>query len=427
VGTSPNGSRNGRKFDVLVWGATGFTGHLVAEFLTRTYGVDRGLSWALGGRNRAKLEEVRARLAVIDPAASTLPLVVGDSGDRSSLDRIVRETRVVITTVGPYALHGAQLVAACVEAATDYVDLAGEPPFIRDMIDRHHARARETGARIVHSCGYDSIPSDLGTLVAQETMRSRRGVPCAEVKCFAGETRGGLSGGTLSSMLNMVEAASHDARVRRVLANPYSLDPDRGERGPDKADQMGVRWDADLGRWTGPFVMAAINTRIVRRSNALLGYAYGRDFRYREAQSTREGAKGLLGAAAWSVGTVGVFGAMTIGSVRKLVAKSALVQSGTGPSPEAREAGFFVTRLVGTAAGDAPAKVFVTVKGKGDPGYSATARMLSESAVCLVRDREAIAPGGGVLTPASCMGMKLVERLGHVAISFVAAPDRAVS
>jgi short subunit dehydrogenase-like uncharacterized protein len=274
----------------------------------------------------------------------------------------------------------------------------------------------------VHCCGYDSIPSDLGTLVAHETMRARHGVPCAEVKCFAGESRGGVSGGTVASMLNMMDAATHDRRVRRLLADPYSLDPDRGERGPDKGDPLGVHWDPDIGRWSGPFVMAAINSRVVRRSNALLGYAYGRDFKYREAQSTRKGPAGLVTAAVLSAGTAGAFGVMALAPVRKWVGRSLLPQPGSGPSPETREAGFFVHRLVGIGPGDAPAKVIVTVKGKGDPGYAATARMLSESAVCLVRDRDSIAPGGGVLTPASCMGRRLVERLGQVAITFVASP-----
>src|SRR6185312_12109428 len=213
---------------------------------------------------------------------------------------------VVISTVGPYAIHGAELVAACADAGTAYCDLTGEPQFVRDMIERHDVRARETGARIVHSCGYDSIPSDLGTLVVTRAMAERGGGRCVEVKCFAGEQRGGISGGTIASMLHIAETARRDKRVRRALTDPYSLVPGaakRGEKGPDGLDQMGVRFDRDLGRWTGPFVMASINARIVRRSNALLDYAYGRDFHYREAMSAGRGARGFVTAAAVSAGT----------------------------------------------------------------------------------------------------------------------------
>jgi short subunit dehydrogenase-like uncharacterized protein len=415
VSAAPNPPQS-RKLDVLVWGATGFTGHLVAEYLTRTYGVGRGLAWGLGGRNRAKLEKVRASLAGIDPAAAGLPLLLGDSADRASLDALARETRVVLTTVGPYALHGAPLVAACVEAATDYCDLTGEPPFIREMIDRHHARAQETGARIVHCCGFDSIPSDLGTLFLQDAMRRGHGAPCDKVTCFA-SMKGGVSAGTAASMVNLFEAVAHDAEVRRVMADPYSLDPGRTERGPDRLDQLGVRWDASIGRWTGPFVMAAINARVVRRTNALLGYAYGRDFRYGEAMSFRKGPAGFVTAAGMSAGLVGVAGAMAVAPLRRLAAKRLEAASGSGPSKATREAGHFTMRLVGSGAGQT---MTATVKGRGDPGYEATSRMLGESAVCLAKDRDATSTRGGVLTPAACMGLRLVERLGRAGFAFEA-------
>jgi short subunit dehydrogenase-like uncharacterized protein len=408
----------------VVWGATGFTGHLVAEYLTRKYGVGRGLVWALGGRSRGKLEEVRRRLEALDPAARDLPLVTGDSSDRASLDAMARDARVVLTTVGPYALYGAELVAACVDAGTDYCDLAGETPFIRQSIERHHARAQASGTKIVHCCGYDSIPSDLGTFFAQETMRARHGVPCAEVKCFAGEARGGMSGGTVASMLNMMDTATHDRRVRRILADPYSLDPGRDQRGPDGPDPMGVRYDADIGRWTGPFVMAAINSRVVRRTNALLGYAWGRDFRYTEAMSFKPGPAGLVTAAGVSAGLAASFGILAVGPLRRWAARSFLPKPGDGPSEKVRETGFFVHRLIGiagTSAGPSRAKVLVTVKGKGDPGYGATSRMLAESAVCMAKDRDALPPAWGVLTPATAMGMALLERLRKVDFSFEAA------
>jgi short subunit dehydrogenase-like uncharacterized protein len=406
-----------RSFDVLLWGATGFTGQLVAEYLARHHGVGRELRWALGGRSREKLEGVRASLEAVDPRARELPLVLGDGADRASLDRLAVDASVVCSTVGPYALYGRELVAACVEAGTDYCDLTGEAQFVRAMIDAHHARAAATGARIVHCCGYDSIPSDLGTLMLQERARAEHGAPCPAVKHFAGEARGGMSGGTAASMVAMVDEASRDARVRRLLNDPYSLDPDRGERGPDGHDQRGVRWDADLGMWTGPFLMAAINTRVVRRTNALLGYAWGRDFRYREAMSFGRGAKGWLLAAGVSAGTALGVAAVAVPAVRRVVVKRVLPAAGEGPSKAVRDAGFFVSRFVGTRP-DGRGKLRGTVRGTSDPGYGETAKMLSEAAVCLAKDGDAIPKRGGVLTPGSCMGMRLVERLRAAGMTF---------
>jgi short subunit dehydrogenase-like uncharacterized protein len=406
-----------RSFDVVLWGATGFTGQLVAEYLARQYGVGRGLRWALGGRSKDKLEKVRSALEAVDPRARELPLVLGDGTDRASLDRLAVDASVVCSTVGPYALHGRELVAACVEAGTDYCDLTGEPQFVRAMIDAHHARAAATGARIVHCCGYDSIPSDLGTLMLQEHAQKKHGAPCVAVKHLAGEAKGGMSGGTAASMVALMDEASRDPRVRELLNDPYSLDPDRGEPGPDGHDQRGVRWDADLAQWTGPFLMAAINTRVVRRTNALLGYAWGRDFRYREAMSFGAGPKGWLTAAGVSAGTTLGIAAVAVGPVRRFVGKRVLPASGEGPSKAVRDSGFFVSRLVGTLP-DGKGKLRGTVRGTSDPGYGETAKMLSESAVCLARDGDAIPKRGGVLTPGACMGMRLVERLRDAGMTF---------
>ena len=292
-----------RPLHVILWGATGFTGRLVAEYLTRQH---RTLRWAIAGRSQAKLERLRASLAAIDGELAQLPIRVADASDAASLARRVVESRVVITTGGPYARYGAELVAACVEAGTDYVDLTGEPQFVRQTIDRHHLRARATGARIVHCCGYDSIPSDLGTLFLQAAMQERHGVACGEVRAYASDVRGGASGGTIDSALLMAEQASSDAAVRRTLANPYSLDPDRPSPGHDGRDSFGVHRDEALGSWTGPFVMASINAKIVRRSHALLGYPWGLDFRYSEGMSTGPGLRGLGTAVAISAGTIGL-------------------------------------------------------------------------------------------------------------------------
>jgi short subunit dehydrogenase-like uncharacterized protein len=416
-------SRSSRTLDVLLWGATGFTGKLVAERLASAYGVGGTLRWAIGGRGRDKLEALRAELEAIDPRARGLPIVLGDNRDRASLAAAARDTRVVASTVGPFTVHGRELVAACVDAATDYCDLTGEPQFVRDMIDQHHAPARAKGARIVHCCGFDSIPSDLGTLVVQTYMQEAHGERCSEVKCLVGPFKGGASGGTIASMAQVVEEASRDPRVRHVLMDPYALDPERDEPGPDGRDQLGVRWDRDLRRWTGPFLMAGINTRMVRRTNALLGYAYGRDFRYSEAMGFQSGPKGLVTAAATSVGLAGLLAAAAIKPVRRLLQRSVLPQPGEGPSKEKRASGFFVCSFVGsgeTHNGTPRRKVFGTVKGTSDPGYGETAKMLCESAVCLALDGDAIAREGGVLTPAACMGMRLVERLRAAGMTFQA-------
>jgi short subunit dehydrogenase-like uncharacterized protein len=411
--------REGRRFDLVLWGATGFTGKLVAEYLARHYGIGDKLSWALAGRNQAKLEATRDALAADFPRAKDLPLLLGDSADRVSLDPIARDARVIITTVGPYAIHGRALVAACVDAGTDYVDLAGETPFIRDMIDQHHARARQTGARIVNSCGYDSIPSDLGALMVQDYAQKKYGAYCPEIRFFAGESKGGMSGGTIASIMNLVEESSKDPRVRRIAGNPYALDPGREGKGPDGADQLGVKFDKDSQRWTGPFLMAGINTRIVRRSHALSGYAYGKDFRYSEAMSFGPGVKGLAQASAVTAGLAGFLVALSARPVRKLLASKVLPAPGEGPSKETRDSGYFTSRLYGTVTGkEKTVKLLGTVKGTSDPGYGETAKMLSESALALLSDEKEIRKEGGVLTPASCMGMPLVERLRRAGMTF---------
>ena len=256
--------------------------------------------------------------------------------------------------------------------------------------------------------------------MVQEHAQKTHGARCAEVKFFAGEAKGGMSGGTAASMVELMDEATHDRGVRRVLGDPYALDPGRRGRGPDGPDQRGVRWDADLGMWTGPFLMAAINTRVVRRSNALLGYAWGDDFRYSEAMSFGKGPKAWLVAAGVSAGTAVGTAALALGPLRRIVADRLLPAPGEGPSKEVRDQGFFVSRLVGTMA-DGKGKLRGTVRGTSDPGYGETAKMLGESAVCLAKDDGKTRKGGGVLTPASCMGMRLLERLRDAGMTFEVA------
>ena len=399
-----------REHELVLWGATGFTGQLVAEYLVRNHA---GVRLALAGRSLEKLEAVRRDLAALDPHAAEFPLLLGDSFDRPSLDAITGSAEVVISTVGPYAKYGEALVASCVANGTDYCDLTGETQFIRRMIDAHQDEAERTGARIVHCCGFDSIPSDLGTLMLQEAALERFGEPLTEVKFFAGETKGGASGGTIASMLNLLEEAK-DKRVRRILGDPYALNPEGERDGPDGSDRMGVRHDDDLGMWVGPFVMAAINTRVVRRSNALMGYRYGRRFSYSEEMSFGSGPGGAIRAGAFAAGVAAFVGGATLGPIRALLQKTVLPAPGEGPDREARDAGFFIVRLVGKTKDGRVLRG--RVEGQSDPGYGETAKMLSESALCLARD--GLDGPGGIRTPASTMGMTLVERLRDAGMVF---------
>jgi short subunit dehydrogenase-like uncharacterized protein len=408
-----------RPLDVVLWGATGFTGALVAEYLLRQYGARASLRWALGGRSPSKLEQLRERLMGIDETASELPLLIGDGADRASLEAIASKTRVVCSTVGPFTRHGRELVAACVETGTDYCDSTGEPQFVRAMIDAHHARAGVTGARIVHCCGFDSIPSDLGTLMVQEAARVAHGSPCTRVRHFITLRGGALSGGTAASMVQLMDEATRDPFVRRLLRDPYALDPGHPGGSGNDLDLVGVHWDSDLQTWTGPFLMAAVNARVVRRTHALLGYAWGQDFRYREGLAFGRGGAGLLRAASVAAAVVGAFGVLAVPPLRMAVAEHFLPAPGEGPSEAARRKSSFVSRFVGEV-GTAGVRVHGTVRGVGDPGYDETAKMLGESSVCLARDRDTTRTQGGVLTPASCMGMTLAARLRRQGMTFEA-------
>ena len=287
-----------REFEVVVWGATGFTGKWVAKHLFDHYSQDQ-LRWAIAGRNSTKLEEVGR---FIGDDNSEIKNLLADSTDQKSLQKLVGSTKVIISTVGPYAYYGSKLVKACAEAGTHYVDLTGEVPWMREMIDAYAGAAQISGARIVHSCGFDSIPSDMGTYFIQNQARQKFGEYLQSVRFSLIKSKGGVSGGTVHSLLNVIEQAVKDKKVRRLMGNPYSLNPDQNFKGVDKRDQRSARYDDDLGKWTAPFVMAAINTRIVRRSNALMGFPYGEDFSYTESMATGSGLKGRLVATSIAAG-----------------------------------------------------------------------------------------------------------------------------
>jgi len=394
-------------FDLVLFGATGFTGRLVAEYLR-----NKPLAWAIAGRDRAKLEALRVSLGV------DVPILVGDVNDAASLEAMVAQTRAVCTTVGPYAKYGAPLVAACAARGVDYCDLTGESHFIRRMIDAHEVEARKTGARIVHCCGFDSIPSDLGVHVVQAHARAAHGAPCERVTFVLENARGGASGGTIASMLTIVDEAKRDRAVRKVLLDPYALNPEGERRGPDR-DPRGVAYDAAIGAWTAPFFMGPINTRIVRRTNALTGYAYGREFRYTELARFPKGPLGFALASATVAGLGAFMGAAAFGPTRALLERL-LPAPGQGPNESARKNGFFTIGFHGEGhdRDGRPFAVRGRVTGQGDPGYAATAIMLGESALCLAKDERTT--GGGILTPAFAMGDALVRRLRAAGMTFEA-------
>lgn len=400
-------TRRDREWDIIIFGATGFTGALVAEYLCASHGVDQALRWAMAGRNLKKLERVRGELSDRYPDAAQLTLIEANSEDPASLDRLAESAEVVCSTVGPYLRFGAPLVAACVRHQTDYCDLTGEVPFIRQMIDAHHERAESEGTKIVHACGYDSIPSDLGVLLAQHAFHERFGRWASEVRGVVGATKGGMSGGTIASMIGVIDQA-RDPQQRRVIGNPYSLNPKDGVRGADGSDLRRAVFDRELNRWVAPFVMAGINTRVVRRSHALLDYPYGASFKYSEVLGFKRGFRGGMKAR---VGTT-LLGALMmmimVRPTRALLQKTLLPKPGQGPDREARERGYFKTRFL---AFDESDRCWVTVGDSLDPGYGSTAKMLAESAVMLARHRASLPSTAGVLTPAVALGVPLIDRL----------------
>jgi len=392
-----------KPFDIVVHGATGFTGRLVVEYLLRQYpnttpnpnSAGNGLRWAMGGRSAAKLAAVRDELG----APADTPLVVTDSSDPASLQALMAQTRLVLTTVGPYQLYGNELVAACAQAGVDYVDLCGEPAWMRHMIDAHEAQARASGARIVFSCGFDSIPFDLGVLLLQTEMKARFGQPAQRVRGRVRKMKGTFSGGTAASLKATMAAAASDPGVLALLRNPFSLTP--GFEGPRQPSGNKPELDEALGLWVAPFVMAAINTRNVHRSNFLLQQAYGADFVYDEMLVTGAGEKGQAIAQA-------VANDKSMGS-------DAGPKPGEGPSREEREAGYYDVLFLGHDSAGHSLKVGVT--GDRDPGYGSTSKMISEAAACLLLD--SAATPGGIWTPASAMGDKLIARLqAHAGLSF---------
>ena len=393
-----------RDLDVVLYGATGFVGKLTARYLAEH--APEGARIGLGGRSEAKLAGVRGELG---PRAADWPLLVADSADPAALAAIAARARAVATTVGPYQRYGFPLVQACAEAGTHYADLAGEVLFMRETIDRFDATARESGARIVHASGFDSIPSDLGVL-ALHRAAERDGAGELEDTTFVVErVSGGLSGGTLDSLRGQLDAVRRNPALRRLAGDPYALSPDRGAE-PDlgkERDLQTVERDSELG-WLAPFMMAGINTRVVRRSNALQQHAYGRKFRYREVMSGGSGVLAPAKAGAIVAGLGGIMAGLSFGPTRKLLDR-VLPAAGEGPSEKAQRNGFYEIAIhTRTSSGR---RYKARVAQQGDPGYAATALLFGESALCLAQDGDRLPGSGGVLTPATAMGNVLADRL----------------
>ena len=405
-----------RAYAVVLYGATSFVGQITAHYLAEFLSANKDksgseINQAIAGRDQEKLNELQSKLA------SKVDIIIANSDDAASLDAMTEQTQVIISTVGPYLKYGEPLIKSCVDNGTDYVDLTGEAIFIKDMMDKYQEAAKQSGARIVNSCGFDSIPSDLGVYFTQKQAEAKFDSACDVIHMRVKAAKGGLSGGTIASMATIFEEVGQDKSRRKQVANPYLLNDDKDAPNVRQSNVSKPEYDSEHKRWLAPFVMASINTRIVHRSNQLLGYEYGREFKYDEAMWMKDGIKGKLTSYALSAGLLGFATAMMITPSRELLSKHVLPKSGSGPSKEEQENGYFDIRLFGQT----PNKDSITTKvtGDKDPGYGSTSRMLSQAALCLAQDISKEEVKGGFWTPASAMGDKLLARLEkHAGLSF---------
>ena len=382
-----------RTFDIVVYGATGYTGRLVAEYLAHHY-QGTGPTWAMAGRSKAKLAEVRDLIG----APADTPLIEANSDDPASMAALAKNARVILTTVGPYQLYGEPLVKACVEAGTDYADLCGEPGWMREMIDRYDAAAKTSGARIAFSSGFDSIPFDLGVLMLQKEAVARFGQPAPRVKGRVRAMQGTFSGGTAASLTETMKAVAKNPKLIPILQSPFGLTP--GFEGPSQPMGLVPEYEESVGKWAAPFIMATINTKNVHRTNLLLGHPYGKDFKYDEMMLT-------------SAGELGQKAAHAIGAMLKNPFGAKPPQPGEGPSPEQREAGHYDVLFIGEYPDGKSLRY--GVKGRYDPGYGSTSRMIAETGIALLECQA----GGGLSTPGTLLGEALVDRLvEHAEITF---------
>jgi short subunit dehydrogenase-like uncharacterized protein len=402
------------KFDIIIFGATSFVGQILTKYMLAQFAVEGELKWAIAGRSQSKLNELKLSLGI---AGETLDLIVADAADEDSLHSLCSATRVVISTVGPYALYGEPLVKTCVALGTDYCDLTGEVQWIAKMLERYEDLAKISGARIVNSCGFDSVPSDLGVYFLQQHAKQKFGETCSSIKMRVKKMKGAASGGTVASMTNIFKEVASNPTLRKILANPYAIcPPDHGNK--SRQNNMNrPQYDNDFNSWVAPFVMAVINTRIVHRSNALFEVSYSPQFEYNEAMLTGKGLIGSGIAAGVGMGLSSFAVAAVIPPTRWAMERFMLPKPGEGPSLDAQEKGFYDLRFYGKT--DSGQEIRCKVTGDQDPGYGSTAKMLGQAAACLVQDISKKDVPGGFWTPASIFGTKLITRLeNHAGLTF---------
>jgi short subunit dehydrogenase-like uncharacterized protein len=401
---------NTHTFDIIIFGATSFVGQILTRYMVANYPQDSEVKWAIAGRSSTKLAELKNTLGA---QGEHIEIFVADAADENKLRSICESTAVVISTVGPYALYGEPLVKTCATTGTDYCDLTGEVQWIAKMLERYEDVAKISGARIVNSCGFDSIPSDLGVYFLQQQAKQQLGEMCSSIKMRVKAMKGAASGGTVASMTNIFKEVASDASLRKLLANPYAICP-QGHGNTVRQNSMNrPQYDSDFTSWVAPFVMAVINTRIVHRSSNLVEGGYGAHFAYDEAMLTGKGVVGGTMAAGVGAGLGGFAMAAVFPPSRWAMEKFILPKPGEGPSLKAQEKGFYDLRFYGKT--DSGQTIRCKVTGDQDPGYGSTAKMLGEAAVCLAKDVTKNKKGGGFWTPASIFGDTLIQRLENSA------------
>ena len=406
------------KNDLIVFGATGFTGKLVVEYLIKNYGVDnQKFSWAIAGRNKAKLEELKQSFLAIDHRSFKIETYIADSLSTKSLDALASSCHIIISTVGPYIKYGLHLVESCVKNHTDYCDLTGEVPFIRESIDLFNEKAKKNKCRIIHSCGFDSIPSDLGVLLLQKSSLEKFNKFCDDITLYVQSIKGGLSGGTISSMIKINEYLNSHPEKMSILKSSFSLNPnDKIENNVKQPVIKSLRWDRSFKKWICPFLMSGINTRIVRRTNAIANFSYGENFKYSEVSSFNKGLYGFLKALTMLMTLFFLQLSLRSKLLLWILKNIIFPKPGEGPSKNKMKNGFFKFKIIGSI--NKIQKNSVTVIGDSDPGYSGTAKMLTESALSILLSENKIPKKYGILTPASGIGLILIKRLQVKGISF---------
>ena len=387
-----------KEFDIIIWGATGFTGRLVAEYIFKNYSSGK-LNWAIAGRDKKKLINVRDKIA-----DENIPIIIADSFDEVSLTKMTQRTKVICSTVGPYSKYGSLLVKSCIKTNTHYCDLAGEAQWIRKIVDTYHQEAKNKKIRIVNSCGFDSIPSDIGVYFIYKNLPDVN-IKLDKISMRVSGFKGSLSGGTYASMNNIITEASKDRLIGKILTNPYGLNPEGQRSGPDKRDLNKVKYDEDSKSWIAPFMMAGINTKIVRRSNALSNYSYGKNFTYDESIMTGDGFRGRIRAIISVLPLI--FLSAKPGSLLKRIFNFFTPKPGQGPNKNERENGYYSMRFY--IRYNDKSRALVRVTGDRDPGYGSTSKMLAESAICLSKD--SLKDTYGVITPSIAMGDQILDRL----------------